>query len=311
MDNNRNRKLIKASLIRFDLPFMINLPNSGYDISLDDIKATVTIERTNSSRNMPGLNNGVFLPNTTSVLGDRWGRLNYSKIRITFHHDVFIRVSPLLPYFLLPRAVKAINRIFSVCRGIKGDHYIRISEQDIFSYDIFYFGLDGVQIDESVHVPFGSSVLSMGGASNPTNQELIEIEKILATNVQLPVFQELLLDAWDYNFYGNYRAAAIEANTAFEVFIDDFIWNGYLQKGKTEKEIEKILEAGFMNLLCHHIKKLTGHDFTSTQEFNIWKTDAYKIRNDTIHKGKKVSENESSKAITTVADTIKFILSLK
>jgi hypothetical protein len=258
---------------------------------------------------MPGLPVGVqFGPNSV-VLGDRWGKFSYTNVQIVFHHLFFIRPSPLFPDFLLSKAIDIMNRLFSVCRGVKEDHYIRITRNDIFSYNIFYFDANGKQKKDSVSVPFGSNIISMGGSSEPTNEQLTRIRQILSTNARLPLYQELIFDAWDYHFYGDYRAAAIEVGTAFEVFIQNFIWNRYLQNGMSEEKIEKILEAGLMNLLRDHIKKIMGHDLCSTQEFNNWERDAYKIRNETVHKGKVISENESSKAITTVSETIRFILS--
>lgn len=308
---SKDDRLVKASVMVFDLPFILNLPDGQYTVNLEDAISTVHLKRNNSPVNMPGLPRGVqFAPNSI-VLGDRWGKFSYTKVQVVFHHLVFIVPSPLFPYYLLSKAIDIMNRLFSVCRGVRGDHYIRITSNDIFSYKISYIDPDGKQKNDMVSAPFGSNTISFGGASDPTNEQLVKIRKILSTNAHLPLFQELILDAWDYHFYGNYRAAVIETGTAFEVFIQNFIWKEYLQRGKTEEEIEKILEAGLMNLLRNHIKNITGHDFASTQEFSNWETNAYKIRNETVHKGKKISENESTKAITMVSETIKFILSLK
>jgi hypothetical protein len=42
-----------------------------------------------------------------------------------------------------------------------------------------------------------------------------------------------------------------------------------------------------------------------------WEKNAYNIRNEAVHKGKPISESESSESIKTTADTIKFFMSLK
>jgi hypothetical protein len=72
----------------------------------------------------------------------------------------------------------------------------------------------------------------------------------------LPLFQQLLFNAYDYHFYGDYRLAVIEAGTAFEIFIENFIKDLYSKLGKNESSIDKILEAGLKNLLECHIKIL-------------------------------------------------------
>jgi|GEM_PF-2528689 len=308
---SNNEELVKVSLIIFDVPFMINLPDGDYNINIDNTYTTVKLEKHTSPHNMAGLPRGVQFPSDSFIIGDRWGKFNYTRVHIIFHHHVFIKPSVLFPDFLLTKSVEIINRIFSVCRGIKGEHYIKINVGDIFSYNVFYFDSNGNQRKDSVSVPIANSMVAMAAASEPTNEQLRRIREILSTNAQLPLFQELIFDAWDYHFYGNYRIAVIEVGTAFEVFIDDFIWKQYIQRGKSEADIENILETGLKNLLCDHIKILTGHDFCSTQEYNNWEKNAYDIRNDTVHKGKIVSDVESSNAILTVTNTIKFLMSLR
>ena len=38
-----NSKLVKSSIVTFDLPFMINLPNGPYDVVTEDVSATVQL----------------------------------------------------------------------------------------------------------------------------------------------------------------------------------------------------------------------------------------------------------------------------
>jgi hypothetical protein len=192
----------------------------------------------------------------------------------------------------------------------KGDHYSRIIRSDIFSYRVFYFGLDGKKKEESFFASMPDNIVAFGDSSEPTNEQMSKIREILSRNAQLPLFQEIILDAWDYHFYRNYRAAVIESGTAFEVFIDNFIREKYLKLGKTEEELENILETGLKNLLHIHIKKVTGTNFHVTQEYLDWEKYAYYIRNETIHKGARVSDIDSAKAISTVSNTIKFLMSL-
>jgi hypothetical protein len=79
-----------------------------------------------------------------------------------------------------------------------------------------------------------------------------------------------------------------------------------------QHKINNILDnTSFKNLLQHHIKKITGYVFDeSSNEYNKWNNYSYKLRNDVVHRGKKVSDVDSFNSITTVADTIKFLISL-
>ena len=74
-----NENLVKASIVKFNLPFMINLPDDDYLVNLEDAKATITIKRERKNVNPTIPTNAVF-PNEY-ILGDRWGRFSYSQIR--------------------------------------------------------------------------------------------------------------------------------------------------------------------------------------------------------------------------------------
>lgn len=126
----------------------------------------------------------------------------------------------------------------------------------------------------------------------------------------MPLFQQLLFNAYDYHFYGDYRLAVIEAGTAFEIFIENFVKDLYSKLGKNESSIDNILEAGLINLLECHIKILTNHDFLSNPRYLNWKEFFYEVRNDIVHRGKCVSQESSKVAVETCADAIEFLLSL-
>lgn len=63
--------------------------------------------------------------------------------------------------------------------------------------------------------------------------------------------------------------------------------------GKDGKKISDILEAGLANLLKDHIKIVTRIDFHSSTQYKEWEKNAYRVRNDVIHRGKNGSAQES------------------
>ena len=67
-----NENLVKASIVKFNLPFMINLHDDDYLVNLEDAKATITIKRERKNGNPTIPTNAVF-PNESYILGDRWG----------------------------------------------------------------------------------------------------------------------------------------------------------------------------------------------------------------------------------------------
>lgn len=289
---------------------MINLPDDAYDVVNDDYSATVYIKRNRSPRDMPGLPAGVRFPDDAYIYGDRLGRFNYTKVRIIFHHDVYIKPSINFQDVLFFRSVDLINRILSVCGGLKGDHYVRIIDSDILSHNLMYYNPQGEVVPLGASAIGGQMVIGTGGANEPFQEQVLKIKNVLSNNAQLPLWQSLLFDAWDNHFYRNYRSAVIDSGTAFEVFIYGYIRNGYLRLGKTDEEIENILEAGFKNLLRNHIRILTDTDFANTNEYNVWENSVYEKRNEVVHRGGTASDVDSAETVTKVAETIRYINSL-
>jgi hypothetical protein len=152
-------EIIKNSIIKFDLPFMINLPDDNYTVTFNEVSAIVTLIRAKQKKGAP---NGISFPGDSYILGDRWGRFNYSKLVVQFTHLIYIRTHVLLPNYLQELSVKTINRILDVCRGIKGDHYERINRLDIFSYNINYIDVKGNLLPESVFGLVNDNIVATG-----------------------------------------------------------------------------------------------------------------------------------------------------
>lgn len=303
--------LVRTSVIMFDLPFMINLPDDAYEIKTDDTSVTIYLNRTRSPPDMPGLPRGVQFPPDAYVKGDKLGRFNYTKIKIAFHYEIFIKPGIIYQDYLLAKSVDIVNNILEVCRGVKGDHYIRINDSDIFSHELTYLNPEGKVIPGGASAIGGQIEIGMGGSYEPTQKEVSTIKTILSTNTILPLFQSLLFDAYDSHFYRNYRTAIVELGTAFEVFIYGFIRTGYLRLGKTRQEIENIVKAPFKNLLCDHIRILTGNELCNTNEYKAWNTLAYEKRNEIVHRGGTATDVDSSKAADVVMDIIRLIQTMK
>jgi hypothetical protein len=304
------RTLVKQSVMTFDLPFMINLPDGPYEVTIENFHATVYITRTRSPFNMAGLPQGVQFPADAYVKGDRLGRFNYSKIIIVFHHEIFIKPGIIIQDLLFLKSVEIVNTILNVCRGVRGDHYVRINDSDIFSHNLKYVSPEGEEVSGGAFAIGGQMEIGTGGAYEPTPEELSKIKAILSGNATLPLWQSILLDAYDNHFYRNYRMAIIEAGTAFEVFVYSFVRTGYLRLGKSEQDIETKLMAPFKNLLCDHIKILTGNDFCKTAQYQNWNDNSYEKRNQIVHRGTNATDVDSSTAVTIVGDTIRFLMSL-
>ena len=67
----------------------------------------------------------VSFPEDIYIKEDRWGKFYYTKIEFIFYHPIFIKPSITFSDYIFLKSIEIINRILSVCRGIKEDHYIK------------------------------------------------------------------------------------------------------------------------------------------------------------------------------------------
>jgi hypothetical protein len=203
-----NENLVKASIVKFNLPFMINLPDDDYLVNLEDAKATITIKRERKNVNPTIPTNAVF-PNESYTLGDRWGRFSYSQIVIRFDHPLPIKYYVMLSDDVLELSVRAINQVLRVCRAVKGDHYITIHLSDIFSYDVQFLSEDGSVISGGVFGLANTNIVAVGGAGEANSSQVD---------------------------YGDYRMSVIESGTAFEIFVEKSLTDAYRNFGKRRQK---------------------------------------------------------------------------
>ena len=130
-------------------------------------------------------------------------------------------------------------------------------------------------------------------------------------NEKIPIYVQLLMDARHSHYYGNFRVAVTEAESAFEVYVQEFLATKYRNRGiddaRTSQTIDK---TGFINLAQNHINKFLSGNFRSSPQFIEWENKLYKLRKKVIHYGHTPSVDESKDAAETVYKTIMFIKSL-
>lgn len=133
---------------------------------------------------------------------------------------------------VLELSVRAINQVLRVCRAVKGDHYITINLSDIFSYDVQFLSEDGSVISGGVFGLANTNIVAVGGAGEANSSQVDLIKRVLDNNSRLTVYQELMLNAYDYHYYGDYRMSVIESGTAFEIFVEKSLTDAYRNFGK-------------------------------------------------------------------------------
>ena len=227
--------------------------------------------------------------------GDRLGRVSFSKMSIEFPKLLLDETE------IKDATLRVVNRIIDVYRYTTNEFFLeRIPRNELRPLQIMA-KLDNGQLDSNViqYEPQGSGVTlaRFAGISS-------EAQKIFQSSEELPVHSILILNARRERYFENYRLAIVEAETAFEVYVDTILVSHYRREGLSEAEITSKLEAGFKNLLKDHIPKVCREDFVGTTEHSDWKNKAYLRRNAVVHDGASANDLEAEEAINCVEAAI-------
>jgi hypothetical protein len=132
---------------------------------------------------------------------------------------------------------------------------------------------------------------------------------MLSTAELIPLFEEFMMSSRSLLEERNWRAASIEVQTAFEVFVSEAIRNFYTNQGMSSGNISRIMKCGFMNLTKTHLGKATGKRFTNGEtNFDRWHNDTYLLRNSVVHEGLMPSQQDAYNAVLGVEYALEYLI---
>jgi hypothetical protein len=309
MSSPDSERLVHRSVVRFDLPYSIDLPDGSYKVVLNSYLVLVNIKSNKRSGNVVGAPPNAAFAGDMTLMNDRWGRFHYTSVVAIFEHSPNVPYDVALDFGTVERAVGAINRIIEVMRYVTSDIILqKLARTDLFSYSVQHFDSNGIELPGLALAIDGNMRFNVPAISD---QNIRKISEMLANNGKMPIYVQLLMDARDSHYYGNFRVAVTEAESAFEIFVQQFLATKYHKQGMDDTRISQIIDkTGFINLAQNHINKFLSGNFGSSPQFIEWENRVYKLRKKVIHYGHTPSVDESKDAVETVNKTIMFIMSL-
>lgn len=250
---------------------------------------------------------------------DRLGRVAYTVVSVRFPYETAGDDLGELRRV----AHKAINRLLDVYRlATKESHigHIPIHElgQANAAHGVFRYNDDG-SISELNSLQF-----DLGSGLTLSRNRHLDDEAVLhlAFESPLPVVDLLVLNARRSLHFEDYRIAVIEAETAFEVGIDQTLsryysslttknTEGHIVPAYSREEVAQKLDAGLMNLVSDHLPKALGRDFVGTDQHLRWKTDLHSLRNSVVHEGREIQVEQAERAVASAEDALVWIGVLK
>lgn len=303
-------ELISRSVVIFELPLGLNLPDGEYPVNMDTVSALIVLKRIKKTDPV-GLGE-VKIADGAEIIGDRWGRLFHTGVNVHFGYETPAQYSPTLEFELRKTAIEIINRLLVVYSFVVDEPIQKLAQVDIFTESFRHFNSQGKEVPGCVFsLGTGGTIMRMGDAANSNSKQLDKIRTMLEQNQKISLVNELILNAKNHLFYDDYNVSVLEVGTAFETFIDEFLFHKYKSQGIEEPQIIIMLQTGLQNLLKEHVKKVTSFDFGNSAEYSEWYKNAYQIRNYIVHEGKILTKQEAVNAINTYIKSMKFLSELK
>lgn len=314
--------------IGFSAPFCVHLPDGNYKVKIIAQNRELTVQVILEKRRR-NLSHGGLLPGVQEIeqFADRRGIYCFTSLIVYIPirgvtptiHSNFDEMSKIVHEnhpWANNLAVKAFNRLLEIYRLCTGECHIHpLSGRDVwmdYSVAFFYneFPPDAGRSKFIAHVtPVYSLHNLMPSAPNVPNSVVKDIHKKLGENFETELSDELLLNAHDLIDQGNFRAAVIESETAFEIAVQKFLRNNYHGR---QREIDKLDRMNsFTNLLNNDLfqRAIAPKKFCKGElMYENWNRHAWRLRGDLVHgKISKVSQEDALEAVRTIEATLEYL----
>lgn len=240
------------------------------------------------------------------VPGDRTGRASFSSVECFFYANALGDSNIALSDWA-SAAIEIVNHFIQHYRVIANRFYLYPVTQSIIQY--FNIGTFTGGSDPTWQLyATGSGPVHMFGGAIPDDQD-IRLRNAIANTA--PPDVKLVLDQQVHSYLDlrEWRLAIIETAVLFEAFLT-YILGEYLKShGRSVKEIHALLHRDdgrpheVEHLAKAVVRRVTGFDFASTNEFQRWKEDVSRKRNQVVHGYRfDVSQAEAEQAFKANID---------
>jgi hypothetical protein len=208
-------------------------------------------------------------------------------------------------------AIHALSKITLLYRSLTGECHIQ-PLSGLSDWSIAVLFNENPQKETSTYRAFGREY-SDGSRIFPMNVEIPEVKldemrQKLLSSFDIPIYDELLFNAHNFLRQGNTRLAIIEAETAFEIAVIQFLRLFHQNNANSLTTIESI--HSFTQLLNHTLAQAAFNSRSvqfarTTPLYETWKMNIWEIRGALVHgKRETVSTDDADKAILTIENTL-------
>jgi hypothetical protein len=229
---------------------------------------------------------------------DTSGQFRYSKIKIFFdtqHQQLDTKSKSAMAAVraeAVGLALKIVNRMIDVYRYVTKEDFVQ-RLGSIHVTDLYF-----ARHDVGIHgASFGGGIRD--AIMNRTGHEIEEIARTLKAHSEIPLAELLFLDAQAALSTDRYVLAVIHAFQGLEVFLEEFLYRRFADKGMTPDAIEKIVAPRrTKERLKDVLRQSTGHSLAENRE--LWDRFCLsydQVRNKLIHAAKEIDQHRSREAV--------------
>jgi len=323
--------------VAFDLPYCLHLPYDHYAVRIEAGRRTVVVSVQLESHRRSGAGRGGFFvpPEKAEKFADRHGTYRYSSVVVYIpmrssepetHGDkdrMWKRVDARRDW-LLDQSVCAVNRLVSIYRFCTQECHVRpLSGSDLwFDHNLMLVFIDYEPGSPTSKASINHVPLYYDGDIVPQilpvpQQVQDEIRELLVSPFQVPLWEELLLNAHDLLYVGSQRLSVIEGETAFEMALWDLVRHYYRSIAHADEEIDDIfakLPHSFTQALHRQsvqdaFQGLGKQFCRRTIFYELWEEKVWRLRGALVHgRLTQTSPHQAQEAVDTIEDTLQYLV---
>jgi len=304
------------TVIVFDLPYAIPVPDGSYQVKVGLNVGTVVIKRVQKPEVVGFSGKGFF-----QLKFDKYGKSSFSSISLTLPWIVNFQEQGRKPVLLgnIPPRHKAkeivvhfLNRFVETVRYVTLEYWVEpVRYQDLLRYDAYYW--DGTNkypaIKAILDTGVGGIGFSMEHPFQMKEEKLKQLTDLLRNGDDLEASRIFILNSKDACLQEDFRLATIESVTALEIVLYKFI----RQQGKKLKIPKKqlnnfIKEVGLSGNIDIVLKMLTKGLEQIDGEVATTCKGAITTRNKILHEGlREVYSTDAENRIVAIEKMLEYL----
>ena len=286
----------KQTLIKTSLPYCLYKVDERFFKIDDSFNTKIRFIKVETKQNRRSQDS-----NNIEAIRDRWGIQAHSDVEMLTDKE-FDSEEKAEKF-----ALKNINNFVLRYRFYNKDsvHLVPLIKEDFFG-----FNLQKPDGKGSFAFTFGGGITTYNPLAVHEMSNQIEVGFI--TKKEILFWEELVLNADQYLYQGDYRHSVLESVIALELVISKFIIQKCATEGIKQEDAENFIkDIGITGNIKITLKLLLGSTALPNEEILQKCKGGIEIRNKIVHKGRKeVSEGEARDTLENIKKLINFLLSL-